>query len=56
MSSAARTALHSGGVSSPADVPDRTVSAAPPTVDPPEPVAAEKPAAAHARAFREVGR
>lgn len=43
------------GVRSPADVFDWTASAAPPTVAPPEPVVAEKPAAAHARAFREVG-
>jgi hypothetical protein len=44
------------GVRSPADVLDRTVGAAvAPTVAPPEPVVAEKPAAAHARAFREVG-
>jgi hypothetical protein len=44
------------GVSSPADVLDRTVGAVPPTVAPPEPVVAEKPTAAHVRAFREVGR
>jgi hypothetical protein len=43
------------GVRSPADVFDRTVGQALPTVAPPEPVVAEKPAAAHARAFREVG-
>jgi hypothetical protein len=44
------------GVRSPADVLDRTVGAAVvPTVAPPEPAAAERPAAAQARAFREVG-
>ncbi|HET6576105.1 MAG TPA: hypothetical protein VFG68_21060 [Fimbriiglobus sp.] len=39
------------GVSGPADVLDRSISVAPP-----EPVGADRPIAAHARAFREVGR
>ena len=43
------------GVRGPADVLDRTIGAAPPTVAPPEPVVAEKPTAAHPRTFREVG-
>jgi hypothetical protein len=41
------------GVRGPADVLDQTISAVPPTVEPPEPVAAERPLAA--RAFRGVG-